>query len=571
LVYSYIDELVKGVFSMRSDTVKKGFQRAPHRSLLRACGLDDEKIDQPFIGVANSFCEIVPGHVNLDKTAKTVKNSILESGGTPFEFNTIAICDGIAMGHGGMKFSLPSREIIADSVETMAKAHCMDALVCIPNCDKIIPGMLMAAMRLNIPTIFVSGGPMAAGKGKNGEARDLITVFEGVAAYNKGDINKDQLKDLECTGCPSWGSCSGMFTANSMNCLCEAIGMGLVGNGTILATAPERQELYKAAGRQIMKLVEKDIKPLDIVTEKSISNAFTLDMAMGGSTNTVLHTLAIANEAGIDYDLEHINKISNKCPNICKVAPSSNYHMEDVHNAGGISAILKEISKINGLIHTDTMTVTGKTLGENIADAEIKDPEVIHPLEKAYSKTGGLSILTGNLAPKGSVVKTAGVAEKMKTHSGPAVIFESQDDACEGILNGKVKSGDVVVIRREGPKGGPGMQEMLSPTSYIMGAGLGESVALITDGRFSGGTRGACIGHISPEAAVGGPIGLLEDGDIIEIDIPNNKLAVKLSDEELAERKKKWKAPELKVKTGYLAKYASMATSADTGAILKWK
>jgi dihydroxy-acid dehydratase len=561
----------KGVFKMRSDAVKKGFQRAPHRSLLRACGLNDDSIEKPFIGVVNSFCEIVPGHVHLDKTAKTVKQAITEAGGTPFEFNTIAICDGVAMGHGGMKYSLPSREIIADSVETMARAHCFDGLVCIPNCDKIIPGMLMAAMRLNIPTIFVSGGPMAAGKTKDGKAVDLISVFEGVAAYNKGNINDEQLKELECSGCPSWGSCSGMFTANSMNCLCEAIGMALPGNGTILAVDPKRQELYKSAASQIIRLIEKDIKPLDIVTEKSISNAFALDMAMGGSTNTVLHTLAVANEAKIDFDLEHINKISAKCPNICKVSPSSEYHIEDVDKAGGISAILKEISKVSGLLSTDTLTVTGKTLGENISDAEIKDTEVIHTLDNAYSKTGGLSILTGNLAPNGSVVKTAGVAKSMMNHTGPAVIFESQEDACEGILEGKVKEGDVVVIRREGPKGGPGMQEMLSPTSYIMGAGLGESVALITDGRFSGGTRGACIGHISPEADVGGPIGLLKDGDIIEIDIPNNKLAVQLSDEQLAERKKNWTQPQPRAKEGWLGKYASMATSADTGAILKWK
>jgi len=555
---------------MRSDTIKKGFQRAPHRGLLRACGLSDVDIEKPFIGIANSFCEIVPGHVHLNKVGRVVKEAVRNAGGTAFEFNTIAVCDGIAMGHTGMKYSLASREIIADSVETMVRAHCFDGLICIPNCDKIIPGMLMAVVRLNIPTIFVSGGPMKAGKTKDGKTVDLISIFEGVAEFNASKIDQAQLKELECTGCPGQGSCSGMFTANSMNCLCEAIGMALPGNGTILAVDPKRQQLYKAAGKQIMALIEKDIKPLDIINEKSLDNALTLDMAMGGSTNTVLHTLALANEAGIKYDLDRINAISAKCPNICKVAPSSSFHVEDVDAAGGISAILKEISKIPNLLNANCLTVTGKTLGENIADVEIKNSEVIHPLDKAYSKTGGLAILRGNLAPNGSVIKTAGVKEKMLTHTGPAVIFESQEESCEGILAGKVKEGNVVVIRNEGPKGGPGMQEMLSPTSYIMGAGLGESVALITDGRFSGGTRGACIGHISPEAAVGGPIGLLKDGDIIEIDIPNNKLNVKLSDKELEERKKAWKPPKPRITKGYLAKYASMATSADTGAVLKW-
>ncbi len=556
---------------MRSDTVKKGFQRAPHRGLLHACGLSDADINKPFIGVANSYCEIVPGHVHLNQVSQVVKQAVRDAGGTPFEFNTIAVCDGIAMGHTGMRYSLASREIIADSVETMARAHCFDALVCIPNCDKIVPGMLMAAVRLNIPTIFVSGGPMAAGQTGDGKAVDLISIFEGVGGFSAGRITEEQLKELERTGCPGQGSCSGMFTANSMNCLCEAIGMALPGNGTILAVDPQREKLYKAAGKQIMYLLEKDIKPLDIVNEKSLDNALALDMAMGGSTNTVLHTLAVANEAGIKYDLEQINAISQKCPNICKVSPSSKFHMEDVDAAGGISAILKEISKVAGLLNTGCLTVTGKTLGENIADAEIVNPEVIHPLENPYSKTGGLAILKGNLAPSGSVVKTAGVKPAMLTHSGPAVIFESQEEACDGILAGKVKEGDVVVIRYEGPKGGPGMQEMLSPTSYVIGAGLGESVALITDGRFSGGTKGACVGHISPEAAVGGPIGLLEGGDIIEIDIPKNTINVKLSDDELAERKKNWKPPKPRITRGYLAKYASMATSADTGAVLKWQ
>jgi len=555
---------------MKSDTVKKGFQRAPHRGLLRACGLKDGDFDKPFIGIANSFSQVVPGHVHLNEVARVVAEGVREAGGVPIEFNTIALCDGVAMGHTGMKYSLPSREIVADSVETMVRGHCFDGLICIPNCDKIIPGMFMGAVRLNIPTLFVSGGPMAAGKTKDGKVVDLISIFEGVAQYNAGKITEEDLKELERTGCPTQGSCSGMFTANSMNCLSEAIGMALPGNGTILAVDPRRQELFRAAGRQIVTLVEKDIKALDVITRQAMDNALALDVAMGGSTNTVLHTLAIAREAKIDFTVDHINAISEKCPNICKVSPSSHFHIEDVDKAGGISAILHEINKIPGLLNCDCLTVTGKTLGENIAETPIKDPEVIHPLDKAYSKKGGLSILYGNLAPNGSVVKTAGVAPSMLTHTGPAVIFESQEEACDGILAGKVKEGDVVVIRYEGPRGGPGMQEMLSPTSYIMGAGLGESVALITDGRFSGGTRGACIGHISPEAAVGGPIGLLKDGDIIEVDIPNNTISAKLSDAEWAERKKAWKPKEPRIKEGYLAKYATMATSADTGAVLKW-
>ncbi|OXU14571.1 dihydroxy-acid dehydratase [Sedimentisphaera salicampi] len=555
---------------MRSDTVKSGIERAPHRGLLGACGIKRENMGKPFIAVANSFCEVVPGHVHLNLVAKIVKQAIRDAGGVPFEFNTIAVCDGIAMGHSGMKYSLASREIIADSVETMCNAHCFDGMVCIPNCDKIVPGMLMGAMRVNIPTVFVSGGPMKAGVDKNGNVVDLISIFEGVAKRNKDLITDEDLADLEANGCPGEGSCSGMFTANSMNCLCEAIGMALPGNGTVLAADPEREKLYKQAGSQIIKLLEKGLKPLDIINEKSIDNAFTIDMAMGGSTNTILHTLAVAKEAGVDYDLERINGISRKCPNICKVSPSSEWHIQDVNEAGGISAIMKEISKTEGLIHEDCLSVTGKTIGENIADAEIKNEECIHPLDKAYSKTGGLSILTGNLAPNGCVVKTAGVDKSMMKHKGPAVIFESQEEACEGILGGKVKEGDVVIIRYEGPKGGPGMQEMLSPTSYIMGAGLGESVALITDGRFSGGTRGACIGHVSPEAASGGPIGLVESGDIIEIDIPENSIKINISEEQMKERRSKWKPREAKIKTGYLAKYAKMAQSADKGAVLEW-
>jgi len=556
---------------MRSDTVKKGFERAPHRSLLKACGLNDNDIKKPFIAIANSYIDIVPGHVHLDKVGQVVKESVREAGGTPFIFNTIGICDGIAMGHTGMKYSLVSREVIADAVECMLRAHCFDGLICIPNCDKIMPGMMMAAVRVNIPTIFVSGGPMLAGKISSGKTVDLISVFEGVAAYNNGKISEEELKELEDHGCPGCGSCSGMFTANSMNCLSEAIGLALPGNGTIPAVDPRRERLYKKAGKQIMTLVEKDIKPRDIVTMESFDNALALDVAMGGSTNTVLHTLAVAHEAEVKYDLDRINDIAQRCPNICKVSPSSSYHVEDVDTAGGISAILKEISKIDGLLHTDCLTVTGGTIGENITDAEIKDTECIRPLDKAYSQKGGLAILRGNLAPDGGVVKSAGVTANMLTHSGPAVIFDSQEEACEGILAGKVKSQDVVVIRYEGPRGGPGMQEMLSPTSYIMGAGLGESVALITDGRFSGGTRGACVGHISPEAAVGGPIGLLRDGDIIEIDIPNNSISVKLTDEELTERRKNWQKPAPRINYGVLGKYAKMAQSADTGAVLEWK
>jgi dihydroxy-acid dehydratase len=550
--------------------VKSGFQRAPHRGLLRACGLKEEDFNKPFIAVANSYCDIVPGHVHLHEVAKVVKQAVRDAGGVPFEFNTIAICDGIAMGHTGMKYSLASREIIADAVEAMLRAHCFDGMICIPNCDKIIPGMLMASVRVDIPTLFVSGGPMAAGKSKNGKTTDLISIFEGVAAFNAKKITEEDLRELECSGCPTAGSCSGMFTANSMNCLCEAIGIALPGNGTILATDPKRQELYKLAGRQILELVKKDIRPSAIITQKSLDNAFALDMAMGGSTNTVLHALALANEAKIKYNLSRINSISAKAPNICKVSPSSSWHMEDVDAAGGISAILNEISKIPGLLNLDCMTVSGVSLGQRIKGAAIKNPDCIHPLDKAYSKRGGLAILHGNLAPDGCVVKAAGVVPQMLKHTGPCVIFNSQEEACEGILGGKVKSGDVVIIRYEGPKGGPGMQEMLSPTSYIMGAGLGDSVALITDGRFSGGTRGACIGHVSPEAAVGGPIGLLKKGDIVEIDIPANKINVKLTAAELKKRKKAWKPRKPKITEGCLAKYAAMATSADTGGVLKW-
>ncbi|HCL00265.1 MAG TPA: dihydroxy-acid dehydratase [Candidatus Marinimicrobia bacterium] len=554
---------------MKSDQIKEGLERAPHRALLGACGKNRQDFDRPFIAIANSYTDIVPGHVRLNEVGKIVKEAVYEAGGLPFEFNTIAVCDGIAMGHEGMRYSLLSREIIADAVETMLRAHSFDALVCIPNCDKIIPGMLMAAVRVNIPTIFVSGGPMKAGKTPSGKTVDLISVFEGVGAYKEGKISAEDLAEIESYACPGWGSCSGMFTANSMNCLCEALGIALPGNGTILAEDERRKDLYRQAGRRIVTMVTEDLKPSDIITPKALDNAMILDMAMGGSTNTVLHTLALANEAEIEFDLERIDTLSKRVKNICKVSPSSQFHIEDVDRAGGISAILKEMQQETDLINGDCVTVTGLTLAENIRDAEIRDEAVIHRLENAYSVTGGLAVLTGNLAPEGSVVKYAGVAESMRTFEGPAVIFDSQEDACEGILSGRVKTGDVVVIRYEGPRGGPGMQEMLSPTSYIMGRGLGESVALITDGRFSGGTRGACIGHIAPEAAVGGPIALLKAGDRIAIDIPNGKLEVLLSREEMEKRRKAWEPEPPRVNYGALGRYAKMASSAAKGAVLE--
>ncbi|MGC8595874.1 MAG: dihydroxy-acid dehydratase [Candidatus Kryptoniota bacterium] len=554
---------------MNSDIIKKGFERAPHRSLLRATGVREEDFGKPFIAVVNSFVEIIPGHVHLNKVGEIIKNEIRKAGGVPFEFNTIGVDDGIAMGHIGMKYSLPSRELIADSVETMIRAHHFDGMICIPNCDKIVPGMLMAAMRVNIPTIFVSGGPMAAGRTSRGEVVDLISVFEGVGSYKAGKIGDEELLELERSGCPTCGSCSGMFTANSMNCLTEALGLGLPGNGTVLAVDAKRENLYRAAARQILKLVEIDLRPRDIVTEKSVDNALVLDMAMGGSTNTVLHTIAIAHEAGINYNLERINQLSRKTPNICKVSPSSHYHIEDVDRAGGVSAILKEISKIDGLLSLNEMTVTGKTLGENIANAEIKDFNCIRTVENAYSKDGGLAILYGNLAPDGAIVKTAGVTKEMLNFEGEAVVFESQEEAVEGILGGMVKPGNVVVIRYEGPKGGPGMQEMLAPTSYIMGMGLGEKVALITDGRFSGGTRGACIGHVSPEAAEGGPIAAVRNGDRIRLDIPNRALQLLVPDEVIESRLSELPPFKSKINYGYLGRYAQMVTSANTGAVLR--
>ncbi len=553
---------------MRSDTIKKGFERAPHRSLLKACGLKDEDFDKPFIGVVNSYIDIIPGHVHLQEFGRIVKEEIRKAGGVPFEFNTIGVDDGIAMGHKGMLYSLPSRELIADSVETMAQAHMLDGLVCIPNCDKIVPGMIMGAMRVNIPTIFVSGGPMAAGRTTSGKVVDLISVFEGVGEFRAGRITASELKDIEDHGCPTCGSCSGLFTANSMNCLMEALGIALPGNGTALATSGEREGLIRRAARQILELIKADLKPRDIVTRGAIDNAFALDMAMGGSTNTILHTLAIAWEAGINYDLGRINDLSVRVPNICRVSPSSQWHIEDVHNAGGVGAILKELSRVEGVLDLTQKSVTLKSIGDNIKDVVFKDREVIRPVENAYSKDGGLAVLFGNLAPEGAVVKTAGVAPVMLRHEGPAIVFESQEDACAGILAGRVKEGHVVVIRFEGPKGGPGMQEMLAPTANIMGMGLGDKVALITDGRFSGGTRGACIGHVSPEAAEGGPIALIKDGDIISIDINKRTLDVKISEEELTRRKAEWKQPAPKIEKGWLGRYARMVTSGSKGAVL---
>ncbi|MEE9278437.1 MAG: dihydroxy-acid dehydratase, partial [Dehalococcoidia bacterium] len=554
---------------MRSDIIKKGFERAPHRGLLRATGQirDDSDFDKPFIGIANSYIDLVPGHVHLQEFGKVVKEAVREAGGVPFEFNTIGVDDGIAMGHIGMKYSLPSRELIADCVETVAAAHQLDGLVCIPNCDKIVPGMLMATMRLNIPTIFISGGPMKAGITKAGRKVDLISIFEAVGAYQAETISEEDLDELERVACPTCGSCSGMFTANSMNCLCEALGMALPRNGTILAVDPERLELARAAGRRAVGLIEENLLPSAIVTAEAIDNAFALDMAMGGSTNTVLHTLALANELGMDYPLERLNAVSDRVPHICKVAPASEFHLEDVAKAGGISAILKEMARKPGVLDVDQMTVSGKTLGENIAAAPPPDGRVIRTLENPHSERGGLAILFGNLAPDGGVVKTGAVGPSMMQHSGPARVFEDHDSACAAILNGAIKAGDVVVIRYEGPKGGPGMQEMLAPTSNIMGMGLGESVALITDGRFSGGTRGACVGHVSPEAAAGGPIAALQDGDMISLDLEARTLNVELSEEELASRLAAVKPYKPNVPSKWLRRYAAMVTSANTGAV----
>lgn len=556
---------------MRSDLIKKGFDKTPHRSLLKATGVikSEEDFKKPFIGICNSYIDLIPGHVHLQAFGKTIKEEVRAAGGVPFEFNTIGVDDGIAMGHIGMRYSLPSRELIADSLETVVEAHRLDALVCIMNCDKIVPGMMLGAARVNIPTIFISGGPMEAGTLSDGTKVDLVSAFEAIGAYSKGDIDEERLKEIEDNACPTCGSCSGMFTANSMNCLLEAIGMALPGNGSILATDSGREVLGKKAARQILKILEADLKPRDIITTESIDNAFTLDVAMGGSTNTILHTLAIAKEAGFEYPVERLNIIAERTPYICKVSPSApDIHMADVNEAGGISAILAELAKRDGLLNLDRPTVTLKTLGENIAGAKTKNDKIIRRIDKPYSETGGLVALFGNISPNGGVVKSAGVLPEMLKHKGPARVFTSQDDCLAAIYKGDIKDGDVVVIIYEGPKGGPGMPEMLAPTSAIMGAGLGGKVALITDGRFSGATRGACVGHISPEAASGGPIGIIQDGDIIDIDIPAKKINLELSDEEISKRLEAKLPFEPKIKKGWIARYTHFVSSADTGAVL---
>ena len=552
---------------MRSDNVKKGSERAPNRSLFYALGYTPEELDRPLIGVVSAYSEIVPGHMNLDKIADAVKAGVRMAGGTPILMPAIGVCDGIAMGHVGMKYSLPSRELICDSVETMCQAHQLDGLVLVPNCDKIVPGMVMAACRLDVPAVVCSGGPMLAGT-YGGEEVSLSKMFEAVGAYKAGMIDDAQLEDCTCNCCPSCGSCSGMYTANSMNCLCEAVGIALPGNGTIPAVYSKRLQLAKHAGMAVMELVRKNITARQIINERSLRNALTCDMALGCSTNTVLHLLAIAHEAGVPIDLAMFNEVSARTPNLCHLAPAGPTHMPDLYAAGGIPAVQAELAK-KGLLDLDVPTVTGKTLGENIAGARILDEKAIRPIDNPYSETGGLQILWGNIAPDGCVVKRSAVAPEMQQHSGPARVFDSEEEAIAAIYAGKIVPGDVVVIRYEGPKGGPGMREMLNPTSAICGMGLGESVALITDGRFSGATRGASIGHVSPEAASGGPIGLVEEGDLIAIDIPNHSITLKVSDEELAARKAKWVCPEPRIKTGYLARYAKMVSSADRGAILE--
>ena len=552
---------------MRSDAVTKGMQQAPHRSLFNALGLTKEEMDRPLVGIVSSYNEIVPGHMNLDKIVDAVKMGVAMAGGTPIVFPAIAVCDGIAMGHSGMKYSLVTRDLIADSTECMAMAHQFDALVMVPNCDKNVPGLLMAAARLNIPTVFVSGGPMLAGHVK-GHKTSLSSMFEAVGSYAAGTMTEEDVYEFECKTCPTCGSCSGMYTANSMNCLTEALGMGLQGNGTIPAVYSERIKLAKHAGMKVMEMLEKNICPRDIMTEKAFMNALTVDMALGCSTNSMLHLPAIAHEAGVELNVDIANGISAKTPNLCHLAPAGPTYMEDLNEAGGVYAVMNELSK-KGLLNLDCMTVTGKTVGENIEGCKNKNPEVIRPVENPYSETGGIAVLKGNLAPDSGVVKRSAVVPEMMVHEGPARVFDCEEDAIDAIKGGKIVAGDVVVIRYEGPKGGPGMREMLNPTSAIAGMGLGSSVALITDGRFSGASRGASIGHVSPEAAVGGPIALVEEGDIISINIPENTLNVLVSEEEMAERKAKWQPREPKITTGYLARYAKMVTSGNRGAILE--
>lgn len=553
---------------MRSDAVKKGIAQAPQRSLMRALGLTEEEMKKPLVGIVSSYNEIVPGHMNLDKITEAVKMGVAMADGTPIVFPAIAVCDGIAMGHIGMKYSLVTRDLIADSTECMAMAHQFDALVCIPNCDKNVPGLLMAAARVNVPTVFVSGGPMLAGHVK-GEKRSLSSMFEAVGSYAAGTMTEEDVYDFECNACPTCGSCSGMYTANSMNCLTEVLGMGLKGNGTIPAVYSERLRLAKRAGMQVMELLKQDIRPRDIMTKEAFLNALTVDMALGCSTNSMLHLPAIAHEAGVELNPEMANAISEKTPNLCHLAPAGYHYIEELNEAGGVYAVMNELNKL-GLLHTECMTVTGKTVGENIKGCVNKNPEIIRPVENPYSKTGGIAVLKGNLAPDTAVVKRSAVVPEMQVHEGPARVFDCEEDAIEAIRGGKIVAGDVVVIRYEGPKGGPGMREMLNPTSAIAGMGLGSSVALITDGRFSGASRGASIGHVSPEAAEGGPIALVEEGDLIRINIPEHKLEVVVSDEELARRKAAWTPREPKVTTGYLKRYAKMVSSANKGAILEF-
>ncbi len=559
---------------MRSDIIKKGFDKAPHRSLLRATGLKDEDFDKPFIGIANSYIDIIPGHFFLYEYGEIVKEAIREAGGVPFVFNTIGVDDGIAMGHDGMLYSLPSREIIADSIETVMNAHKLDAMICIPNCDKIVPGMIIGALRVNVPTVFVSGGPMKAGHKKDGTPIDLATAFEAVGQHAEGNMSDEELYDIECNACPSGGSCSGMFTANSMNTLCEAMGIALPGNGTVLAMTPERIEMVKKAAKRVVEMAKAEnpsqYNIRNVLNEKAVHNAFVVDMAMGGSSNTVLHMLAIAKEAEVDFDIKKINEIADKVAHIAKISPSlSTVHMDDINKAGGVNAVMKEVSRRGGILELDNPTVTGETIGERIADAKILDENIIHTNENAYSQVGGLSILFGNLAEEGAVVKTAGIAASMRQFKGKAICFNSQPEALAGIMSHKVKAGDVVVIRYEGPKGGPGMQEMLAPTSLIMGMGLGESVALITDGRFSGATRGASIGHVSPEAAEGGLIALIEDGDEIELDTDKHLLQLNVNEDVLAQRRANWKPYKNEVKSKWLKRYQLLVSNASNGAVLK--
>ncbi|WP_216828846.1 dihydroxy-acid dehydratase [Alkalihalobacterium elongatum] len=554
---------------MRSNMIKKGIDRAPHRSLLRAAGVKEEDMDKPFIGVCNSYVDIIPGHMHLNKFAEVAKQAIREAGGIPFEFNTIGVDDGIAMGHIGMRYSLPSREIICDAAETVINAHWFDGVFYIPNCDKITPGMLMAAVRTNVPAVFVSGGPMEAGKTKDGKSLSLASVFEGVGAFASGSMSREELLEIEQSACPTCGSCSGMFTANSMNTLMEMLGVALPGNGTLVATSEGRHQLIKDAAKHLMTLIEKDIRPRDIITKETIDDAFALDMAMGGSTNTVLHILAIANEAEIEYNISDINKVAERVPYLSKISPASDYSMDDVHKAGGVSAIIKELCEIEGAIHPDRITISGKTIYETVKDAKITNDDVIRRKDNPYSPVGGLSVLFGNLAPDGGVIKVGAVDPSIKVFEGEAIVYNSQEEALEGINNGDVKAGHVVVIRYEGPKGGPGMPEMLAPTSSIVGRGLGTKVALITDGRFSGASRGISIGHISPEAAEGGPIAFVENGDKITLDLINRSITLNVDDKEFANRRENWIEPEPKIKKGYLARYSKLVTSANTGGVMK--